>query len=221
MQRTFLLSTYTSSFKDFIRLSLLSRCCPYAALSPLFVPRIHINGNESIQIIRYHIHISQENFELSRFASNQNISSIIFFRHNFIFAIFNYIWVTMRIAIHWKRIKSSAVVSFWGPSDLDISIYSDSVTSQRETTTMCGICLHSVRTLSGFVPTVSTLLCTSRPCCFTIFFHCTLMEDWETIYIQPNSYVEVAILGQNAIKLIIFWMVYLIISNFDCHLLSS
>ena len=28
---------------------------------------------------------------------------------------------------------------FWGPSDLDISIYSDSVTSHRETTTLCDI----------------------------------------------------------------------------------
>ena len=40
---------------------------------------MHMN----IFIILYHIHLSQENLELSRFVSNQNISSIIFFSSQF------------------------------------------------------------------------------------------------------------------------------------------
>jgi hypothetical protein len=37
-----------------------------------------------------------------------------------------------------RWVKSTSASPFWGLSDLDISIYSDSVTSQRETTILCG-----------------------------------------------------------------------------------
>ena len=36
-----------------------------------------------------------------------------------------------------RWLKSTAIALCWGPSDLDISIYSRSVTSERETTTLC------------------------------------------------------------------------------------
>ena len=36
-------------------------------------------------------------------------------------------------------VKSTSASPFWGPSVLDISIYSDSVTSQRDTTTLWGV----------------------------------------------------------------------------------
>ena len=41
------------------------------------------------------------------------------------------VWMTQ---YDFRWVKSIALAPFWGPSDLDISIYSDSVTSQRETT---------------------------------------------------------------------------------------
>ena len=53
-------------------------------------------------------------------------------------------WLRIPLDIVWmfsydfKWVKSTVVAPFWGPSDLELSIYSGSVTSQRETTTLCG-----------------------------------------------------------------------------------
>ena len=44
------------------------------------------------------------------------------------------VWMTQ---YDFRWVKSTPASPFWGPSDLDISIYSDSVTSQRETTILC------------------------------------------------------------------------------------
>ena len=44
------------------------------------------------------------------------------------------VWMTQ---YDFRWVKSTSASPFWGPSDLDISIYSDSVTSQRETTILC------------------------------------------------------------------------------------
>ena len=41
------------------------------------------------------------------------------------------VWMTQ---YDFRWVKSTSASPFWGPLDLDISIYSDSVTSQRETT---------------------------------------------------------------------------------------
>jgi hypothetical protein len=54
-------------------------------------------------------------------------------------------WPRTAMEIVWKTqydfrwVKSTSASPFWGPSDLDISIYSDSVTSQRETTILWSI----------------------------------------------------------------------------------
>ena len=44
------------------------------------------------------------------------------------------VWMTQ---YDFRWVKSTSASLFWGPSDLNISIYSGSVTSQRETTTLC------------------------------------------------------------------------------------
>ena len=48
------------------------------------------------------------------------------------------VWMTQ---YDFRWVKSTSASPFWGLSDLDISIYSDSVTSQRETTILWGIAL--------------------------------------------------------------------------------
>jgi hypothetical protein len=49
------------------------------------------------------------------------------------------IWMTQ---YDFRWVKSTSASPFWGPSDLDISIYSDSVTSQRETTILCANAIY-------------------------------------------------------------------------------
>ena len=49
------------------------------------------------------------------------------------------IWMTQ---FDFRWVKSTSASPFWGPSDLDILIYSDSVTSHRETTTLCGLAVY-------------------------------------------------------------------------------
>ena len=48
------------------------------------------------------------------------------------------VWMTQ---YDFRWVKSTTASPFWGPLDLDILIYSDSVTSQRETTILCGLYL--------------------------------------------------------------------------------
>jgi hypothetical protein len=55
------------------------------------------------------------------------------------------VWMT---PYDFRWVKSTSASPFWGPSDLDISIYSDSVTSQRETTTVCPTGCLSVEKLN-------------------------------------------------------------------------
>ena len=45
--------------------------------------------------------------------------------------------VVWMISYEFKWVKSTVVAPFWGPSNLEISIYSGLVTSQRETTILC------------------------------------------------------------------------------------
>ena len=54
-----------------------------------------------------------------------------------------------------RWVKSTPASPFRGPSDLDISIYSDSVTSQRGTTTVCSV--RSKNHVSGGIPCTSLL----------------------------------------------------------------
>ena len=58
------------------------------------------------------------------------------------------VWMTQ---YDFRWVKSTSASPSWGPSDLDISIYNDSATSQRETTILCP---------SGFLgpPTAPNLL---------------------------------------------------------------
>ena len=51
------------------------------------------------------------------------------------------VWMTQ---YDFRWVKSICASPFWGLSDLDISIYSDSATSHRETTTLCNTYVYDL-----------------------------------------------------------------------------
>ena len=114
-----------------------------------------------------------------------------------------------------SHVKSTTLAPFWGPSTLDISTYSGSVTSQRETTILCDLVFSSEQlpeshrggSLAGFqqVPGYSI---SDGPQDVFCFWKMTFRFKGQTVIILPSSSYKPKVLSKKFLTVDILTRLY-------------